>query len=96
MSRENNLKFEKFAWRLSQFITQVRLVREQSRPTRPKSNPLVKSLDAWMATWVMYAASSCVDSLVQRSALEFYNFSPMDYEVRWMAAWLPMDELRAV
>ena len=44
----------------------------------------------------MYAASSCVDSLVQRSALEFYHFPPMDYEVRWMTSWLPMDELRAV
>ena len=49
-----------------------------------------------MATWVMYAASSCVDSLVRRSALGFYLYPPMACAVRWMTTWLPMDELRAV
>ena len=38
------------------------LAREWSRPTRPNSNPLVKSLDAWMAAKVLSVASNCFDS----------------------------------
>ena len=41
----------------------------------------------------MRVASSCFDSLVQCSALEFCLFHPMDGAVRWMTSWLPMDEL---
>ena len=73
-------------------VTQVRLAGRRSRPTRPKSNPLVKSLDAWMMAWVMRVASSCFDSLIRCSALELCPFPPMDGAVRWMTSWLSMDE----
>ena len=54
--------------------------------TRPKSNPRVKSLDAWMAAWVMCVAASCFDSLVRCSALELCLFFPMDCAVRGMTS----------
>ena len=60
--------------------------------SRPKSNPLVKSLAAWMTAWVLSVGSSCFDSLVRRSALELCLFPPMDCAVREMTSWLPMDE----
>ena len=44
----------------------------------------------------MCVASSCFDSLVPCSALELCLFHPMDFAVRWMTFWLPMDVLRAV
>ena len=66
-----------------------------SRPIRPKSNPLVQSLDAWMADWVLSVASSCFESLVRCSASELCFFSPLDGAVRGitsMTSWFPMDE----
>ena len=63
------------------------------RPTRPKNNPLVKSLDARMAAWVMSVSPSCFDSFVRCSVLELCLIPPMDSAVRGMISWLPMDEL---
>ena len=66
--------------------------RRCSRPTRPNSNPLVKSLDAWMAAWVLSVASSCFDSLVPYSVLELCLYPPLDCAVRGMTSWFSMDE----
>ena len=44
-----------------------------------ENNPLVKSLNAWMAAWVLSVASSCF-------------IPPVDCAIRRMISWLPMDE----
>ena len=49
--------------------------------TRPKYNPLVNSLDAWMAAWILSVASSCF-------------FPPVDCALRGMTSRLPMYEPR--
>ena len=46
-----------------------------------------------MAAWVLSVVSSCLDSLVRRSALELCLFPPMDGAVRGMTSWLPTNEL---
>ena len=45
-----------------------------------------------MAAWVLSVASSCFDSLVRRSALEFCLLPPVDCAVRGTISWLPMDK----